>query len=56
MSGITVRATTLGGAVLGAQVSRELPFTGIALAVFAVLAVALVLSGLVVRMLGTRGA
>jgi hypothetical protein len=56
MSGITIRATTLGGAVLGAEASRELPFTGLALAVFAVLAVGLVLSGLCVRILAARGA
>lgn len=54
MSGITVRATTMGGAVLGVGASRELPFTGHVLTVFAVLAVAFIVSGLLVR-LGARG-
>lgn len=49
MSGVTVRATTLGGAVLGASASRELPFTGHVLTVFALVAVGLVLTGLFVR-------
>jgi hypothetical protein len=49
MSGITVRGVTVGGAVLGVTATRELPFTGYVLAIYAVLAIGLILSGLVVR-------
>jgi hypothetical protein len=55
MSGITVRATTVGAGVLGVSVSRELPFTGHVLTVFVIGAVGLVLSGLLVRFLAARG-
>jgi hypothetical protein len=56
MSGITARGTILTGGVLGAQETRQLlPFTGIALGIFAALALGLVLTGLAVRLLGGRG-
>lgn len=55
MSGITVRATTVGTGVLGVSASRELPFTGHVLTLFVVVGVGLVLSGLFVRLLAARG-
>jgi hypothetical protein len=55
MSGLTIRATTVGAGALGVAASRQLPFTGIALGVFAVLAVGLIVTGLVVRALSARG-
>jgi hypothetical protein len=54
MSGLTVRATTVGAGALGVAVSRQLPFTGIALGVFAAFAVVLIVTGLIVRVLSAR--
>ena len=49
MSGITVRGAAVGAGVLGVATTRELPFTGYVLAGYAVLAIALILTGLIAR-------
>jgi hypothetical protein len=49
MSGITVRGATVGAGVLGVGAARELPFTGHVLVAYAVLAIGLILTGLLVR-------
>lgn len=49
MSGITIRGAAAGAGVLGVATARELPFTGYVLTAYAVLAIALILTGLVAR-------
>lgn len=54
MSGVIVPGAALAGGVLGAQATGALPFTGLVLSVFVVLGLALVLSGLLLRLTGSR--
>jgi hypothetical protein len=54
ISGATVSAFGVAGAVVGVEATGQLPFTGLVLGLFLLVGLALVLSGLLVRFLGAR--
>jgi hypothetical protein len=56
MSGVTSGVAASGAAVTAGAAGNALPFTGLGVVIYVLLAVLLITSGLVLRHIGARGA